>query len=111
MPRRVRVSTQEAQERRNRTRQLRKRKKGVFKKVHDLKIACGYESALAIIHPETGKLHTYRTSNQPQWAAWFDNMVSHFKCTLFMCLHAIGAIWSGNREYGLREIPEFIGEK
>jgi SRF-type transcription factor (DNA-binding and dimerisation domain) len=108
MPRRV---TQEAQERRNRTRQLRKRKLGVFKKVHNLKTDCGYESALVVIHPKTGKLHTYRTSNHPQWAAWFDNMVSHFKYTLFVCLHEIGAIWSSNREYGLREIPEFIDGK
>ncbi|KAF1964409.1 hypothetical protein BU23DRAFT_604820 [Bimuria novae-zelandiae CBS 107.79] len=53
------VSAEEANERRRKIRQRRKRKFGAIKKIHDLKKDCGFEAALFLFHPETGQIFTY----------------------------------------------------
>jgi len=61
---RRRCSTrEEANERRRKVRQRRKRKFSAIKKLHELHKICGYTVACLIINPETGQAYTYRSGD------------------------------------------------
>ncbi|PVH98648.1 hypothetical protein DM02DRAFT_657162 [Periconia macrospinosa] len=79
--RRRQVSLEEANERRRKMRQRRKRRFGVIKKVHDLKKDCGFEAVLFLFHPETGQISTYRSTNNEVCDSWFKD-IERSKATL-----------------------------
>lgn len=69
--------SERARERRNEMRRRRRRKSGAIKKVHNLKVDCGIESALILIYPETNKIFTYASTNEHElWTPWFGSIVS-----------------------------------
>src|SRR5262245_4846205 len=73
--RKQQVSPEEANERRRKIRQRRKRKFGAIKKIHDLKKDCGFEAALFLFHPETDQIFTYKSTNNKVCNSWFEDIV------------------------------------
>ncbi|KIW24821.1 uncharacterized protein PV07_10511 [Cladophialophora immunda] len=73
MPRR-RSAREDANDRRRKVRQRRKRKFSAIKKFHELHTICGYNVACLIINPETGQAYTYRSADHGLWQPVIENI-------------------------------------